>query len=290
MDYFQFKTKELRDLAWVIRSPFMIFDEQLSLEDGFCEHEFNNMLPLLQKLDQNPSDLFSHLGELRSPYLGHYYEKLVQFWLMHSEDIELVANNIQLVENGNTLGEIDFIVKRNNRYEHWEVAVKFYLGYEHEIWIGPNPVDRLDLKLNRMFSHQLKMTETEAGKRLLQKLGIDELDRKCLVKGYLYYPLNKEFAAPQVSSVFHARSWWTYHKSLNYPMKDLFLARKEKRDWLSPSIFKEEDLIRQEQLIQKLSSRKNRKPQLFAFLKKEGAHYYEEFSSFISLDNWPDKI
>lgn len=55
---------------------------------------------------------------------------------------------------------IGFLAKnrKTEHYEHWEVAVKFYLLHQG-CWYGPNAEDRLDIKLDHMLNHQLPLSQ-----------------------------------------------------------------------------------------------------------------------------------
>jgi hypothetical protein len=188
--------------------------------------------------------------------LGVYFEKLITFWFEQSPDHELLyhglairqstapsdarespnspqkQNQITNVQNGNTtLGECDFLVfdKLNQRIQHWEVAVKFYLGVPHEqdiVWLGPNLKDRLDKKIRHTLAHQLPLSGTReateaikdallcssgapalsgAAKRAIGSLvpaanNADAIVRILWLKGALYQP------KPQVSQMITALS------------------------------------------------------------------------------------
>jgi hypothetical protein len=293
MDYFQYKHKEVRDLAWVIRSPFLICEEGQSYQDDFCQHHFKLMEDYLGYLDRKPSELFSVLGELRSPYLGHYFEKLCFFWVRKDPELKLIANNIQVKAKGRTLGEIDLIVESEGRTEHWELAVKFYLATGNaknfKDWVGPNPVDRFDLKLNKIKSRQLELSSTAEAARELEKYGISQLCKKYFIKGYLYYSLNKDQEPFIMANPYHNRSWWLYEDQIDL-LRNKELVRKEKRQWLSQNLFQEEDLVPFSRIPNLLRSRKLLKPQLFSIVEKQGKEFVEISSGFIALRNWPEKI
>ena len=52
-----------------------------------------------------------------------------------------------------TAGEIDLLVERAGEVLHLELAVKFYLSTsgsaQWDTWVGVDPVDRLDIKLDK---------------------------------------------------------------------------------------------------------------------------------------------
>ncbi|EKO3433211.1 DUF1853 family protein [Vibrio fluvialis] len=95
--------------------------------------------------------------------LGFLYQYLCQQLFTATQRYNAVSEEIQLNDEGRTLGSIDFIVKnrKTEQYEHWEVAVKFYLLHQG-LWYGPNAQDRLDLKLAHMLEHQLPLSASDA--------------------------------------------------------------------------------------------------------------------------------
>jgi len=97
--------------------------------------------------------------------LGHLAEKVVSQLITHSTNYHLLHENIQLIENKNTLGELDFIVKEieGRQLIHLELAYKFYL-YDPSIssnqvdnWIGPNRNDSLREKLHKLKTKQFHL-------------------------------------------------------------------------------------------------------------------------------------
>lgn len=111
----------------------------------------------LQHLPLTITDALSYQG---NPRLGFLYQHLCTDLLARSSRYTVELEELQLNrENGQTLGAIDLILRNNvdNSYEHWEVAIKFYLLHKGT-WYGPNAHDQLDKKLGRMLTHQLKMS------------------------------------------------------------------------------------------------------------------------------------
>jgi hypothetical protein len=148
----------------------------------------------LQALDRDAAPLLAYLGDARDGRLGLYFERLWQFFLDRDPAVELVAHNLPVHEDGRTLGEFDCIYYCRQRqcHVHLELAVKFYLqrpgadGSEWPDWVGPNMVDRLDHKLQRLFRHQLLLGDCAAARPVLSRLGIDALQRELEIKGRLF--------------------------------------------------------------------------------------------------------
>ncbi len=134
---------------------------------------------------------FSGLRTIESPiYLNHsrlgfvYQDVCAQLFKL-SDTYQIEAEEIQLFEQKKTIGAIDFIIRnlQNSQLEHWEVAVKFYLLHDSK-WFGPNAADRLDIKLDRMLNHQLKMSSTQSFIDLYPKW--NPIKPKLLMQGRLH--------------------------------------------------------------------------------------------------------
>ena len=92
--------------------------------------------------------------------LGQYFEDVHAVWLQVESKFQVLAENLVLRGPSGTFGEIDsLLTDTDGQVVHREVAVKYYLGVEddphHSNWIGPRTVDRLDLKLTKMRTHQI---------------------------------------------------------------------------------------------------------------------------------------
>ena len=78
--------------------------------------------------------------------------------------INFIQHSIQIIEAKNTLGEIDFLVRNQatKQIEHWEVALKYYLGESNlqlMHWYGLNRSDTLLRKLNHFSKKQFQFTQ-----------------------------------------------------------------------------------------------------------------------------------
>lgn len=121
-----------------------------------------------------------------NPRLGFLYQYLCTELLTNSPQYSLLEEEIQINKpSGQTLGAIDLILRNNHtkKNEHWEVAIKFYLLHQG-VWYGPNAHDQLDKKLDRMLSHQLKMSSTS--EFLEQYPQYTDLQEQLLIQGRLY--------------------------------------------------------------------------------------------------------
>ena len=172
----------MRDLAWTIQSPGLLDPAYKQyqpspggdgaarpvaavIDDGWCERQFLQHRQWLRGLDADPRGLIEWLKPhydsfgkpLSNPRLGYYFESLVEFWLRYGCAYQPLIAHLPVKDAQRTVGEFDYLFMDSARQavQHWEVAVKFYLHHEDAngriLWYGPNPRDRLDLKLQRFF-------------------------------------------------------------------------------------------------------------------------------------------
>lgn len=159
-------------------------------------------IPLFQEKTASPFDLSNTVR------LGSYVEQLVFYQLENTENVQILAKNEQIIENKNTLGEIDCLLKYNEVPIHIEIAYKFYL-YDDEVggnflekWIGPNKRDSLVLKLNKVKEKQFPLLCHKACVPLLKKLNLAplEIKQQAYFKAQLFVPYQKEIQLKQINS------------------------------------------------------------------------------------------
>lgn len=198
----------------------------------------------LHDLDRQPQALYDCLNELSSTRLGLYFEKLWQFFIAQDPDLSLISHNLAIYNNKQTLGEFDLIYFCHQRQQHihLELALKFYLWHPAAVipteplshWLGPNAVDRFDLKLNRLLNHQTRLSKTEAGQAALQQLNIDNIEAELALKGRLFYSSNHHQPQPPLSSS-HLRGRWLHFKEFIKPQNTAYDWQLLTRDnWISP--------------------------------------------------------
>ncbi|MFB9133561.1 DUF1853 family protein [Vibrio olivae] len=200
--------------------------------------------PALFELEQSaPFTSFEHLGLSQqrpeamvyqgNPRLGFVYQYLCDQVLKHSSQFEVVEQEIQLNQNGKTLGAIDFIVRdhQQSQLQHWEVAIKFYLLHG-DSWYGPNAHDRLDKKLQRMLEHQLTLTQHPAF--IEQYPDYQHLFTQLLMQGRLYTNPFSAQAVPQYClghklNSSQIQGYWCYSHQWHHIGEPLFAL--EKHQW-----------------------------------------------------------
>lgn len=221
-----------RNLLWALATPDIAPEFPLpwlpehrrrQLHQFFCSpHIATRLRPKLE----------ASLQTLNSHRLGVYFEQLWDFAFTHHPDYTLLARNLAIRSEGQTLGELDFVVRHlpDNAVEHWEVAVKFYLRVDDH-WVGPGLRDRLDIKLARMRDHQLPVARSRPGLEALRHLEL-RLDRQwTLMPGRLFTPLAAPAQGPQASRYWWATSALFLQYFLTGPRHWLPL---QKTSWLAP--------------------------------------------------------
>ncbi len=237
-------------LHWAIASPPLLAASQLPTAQSFSAVEFH------QLWQRWPVGLATEPESIGHGRLGRQFEALWQYWLRGNPDWQLCAANLPVRDwarvaasdehkpVGRVLGELDLLVHSvtDNITEHWELAVKFYLGVgdtrQPQHWLGPNLTDTLASKMRRL-QHQLAITETPAGLATLAAAGVVVSAHRAIVKGRLYYPLFNREEPPAAADSAHLRGvwatateWrqWLQHHVQSRPLSARLFPR---RDWLS---------------------------------------------------------
>ncbi len=248
------KTPEVADLAWAIGSSSLVAPEFADLcegvpprisDDDWCKAQLHAMRDELRGMDENPSQLRALIASRKDQRLGAYFEDLLGFWLEASSAYELIAHRLAVRVDGRTLGEFDFIVRDrvSGEYEHWEVAVKFYLGLSPDApwsqWIGPGRQDTLEKKLRHLSGKQLRLTERPETRARLEALGIDDIHPRLFLKGRLFYPamaparFKPECQVPQGVNPEHLSGWWCTESQFQANGNDHEWQPLTKFDWLT---------------------------------------------------------
>jgi uncharacterized protein len=240
-DYFEpwlkYQHSIVRQLAFCIASPNIIqshphelvIQNHFDLHDtAFWQQQFIAFQTRLNELDQNPSPLIEFLQQLKSTRLGLRFEYLFWFWLQDEANqyYQLIQHSIQIIEGKNTRGEIDFLVlnRKTQQIEHWEVALKYYLG-EADLhlarWYGLNRSDTLFRKLNHFSEKQFQFSQ------VLDR----EIEKKwAVLKGQLYLPdFNHTAPLPVWINPQRRLGQWGYHIK-----KDLY--RLQRHEWICPDL------------------------------------------------------
>ena len=298
-----FENPSVRDLAWVIASPTMLqthVPRRPVFSTRDCSDAFAKALAKLQQLEEDPAPLLSYLEQFDGHRVGRYFEALTHYWLQHLAGLEVVANNLQLRDGKQTVGEIDFLFRENEQLIHWEVAVKYYLqlvpGCEEHEFIGPNTADNLESKMKRLFEEQLlRSTEQNLTRALGNLDGTDSIKRQAFIKGWLFYRGYPETSGsfPSLLNPDHLKGFWIHHGEDELPteIQGALWTVLEKPYWLAPKLSATTDgLITRDQLELLLKSHFNTKesPLLVAQLEPCESGYLERLRGFVVSPQWPN--
>lgn len=300
-DYNGYHQRCVRDLAWAIASPPLLERDDPGLQwpdSDDCRRQLQEDAAWLAALDRDPRPLQDYC-ERHSGYgrgLGRYFETLLAFRFERDEHYRLLAHNLPVYSAGRTLGAPDFIVRdrATGRVVHIEVAVKFYLAHSpaggRVEWVGPDPRDRLAIKLQHLIEQQCALTTQPAAQAALRARGISAVDeRRVIMKGRLFYPLDAVPAAaiedPGIAA-HHLRGNWCHASSLpRIPGGDHWRwVRLPRLMWLS-ELKKSDQMpsINNEELGLFFRSQPVFRPQCYAAL--EGGR--ERCRLFVVPDSWP---
>jgi hypothetical protein len=213
------------------------------------------------ELDKSPETFLEDLKKRLPPstLLGRYFEALLSFWIREYLRPEVFHSGVPVHERERsesgqgrkTVGEFDFLFQlpQGPQAFHWEASVKFYLfsgetpeqARQMSFYHGTYLKDRLDIKVHRIFDHQLKLSENREAKPLLERLGLAHLETRAWVKGVLFYPSQsdwKNHEHPPEISAHHSRGWWTEADVLDVPVQGLEnrWVLLPKYRWLSPVV------------------------------------------------------
>lgn len=195
----------LAQLAWAIGSPPLLntaLHPHAALTAAEAAHWWQQWQPTA------PPPASDHIR------LGSDFEQLWQCWLSEHPRWQLLAHNLPIRESNRTLGEFDLLVRdrETGEQEHWELAVKFYLGYgnldQPQSWHGPKFRDRLDHKLRHLRDDQLCWKDRPAGQACLVAQGLAPQRSRAIVKGRLCYPLAQADADANFAASGHEKGLW----------------------------------------------------------------------------------
>lgn len=275
----------------------------------------DKLLAQWQGQDAYQHALIEQLAAQKSTRLGLYYENLWRFYLNYRQGTELLAHNLQVNDENQTVGEFDFIYRdlASNHLVHMETAVKFYLGVAAPAgsntqvssrwcqWVGPGLQDRLDIKLLQLRERQLRLQESPAAVSLLLQHNIEPpLMPELQMAGRLFYPASG-LPAPSGACANHQRGVWfavddylQMAKGANKPAD--FVVLLNRNEWFAP-LHEQCDLIQTRLItqtdftkqLQRQYQEKAFTPFQIADVAQGPSGYLEVRRVFIVPNNWLDR-
>lgn len=313
---YDFRHPAVRDLAWVMRSPSLVIACRDAasefISDEYCASVYESNTDWLQQLDRSPADLLEFLSRRPCSRLGYYFEDLVAYWLKQRISDGYFESHIKVSENNRDVGEFDFLFRHNNCYFHWETAVKFYLYWRNNsakvTWFGPNANDTLEKKLDKLLSHQIRMSELAESKTILQNRGIEvaNLDAGIFLKGYLFYPLEQDLAdikfmaAKCQISPDHLTGWWVSVDKLSDSVFEALSGDSlgwqtlPRRKWLAPQVYHPDEASKRLQSnlevvesLQKHFRESGESRMIAGYAADSEGCWREQTRGFVVSQNWP---
>ncbi|MCD8530091.1 MAG: DUF1853 family protein, partial [Saccharospirillaceae bacterium] len=177
--YFALPGQHQRDLIWSLFGPPLLDCDWSPAQQPWLPHDWQRLA----------TEVSRHAPAFSSPRLGLIFEQLWQEYLQLS-DIRFQAN-VQIIDQGKTLGELDLLLDKGGQQWHLELALKFYLGYGNEQgqhWIGPNRADLLVHKIRHTRDHQLLLRRHPYTQQQLSALDWQPQASLSVMRGCLFYP------------------------------------------------------------------------------------------------------
>lgn len=178
--------------------------------------------------------------------LGNRLERFFSYIINQSNDYELIAENLQIIEHKTTIGELDFILldKTTNEINHVELATKIYL-YDPEIddelfrWIGPNKRDSLCRKTAKLKEKQFPLLYHPKTINLLdqQHINYKKISQKICFKARLFMPYKLKDDVPEYVMSKNIKGYYLKvydFLAINHTDNKFFMPLKQ--DWMMDSI------------------------------------------------------
>ncbi|GAB5538851.1 MAG: hypothetical protein Salg2KO_09540 [Salibacteraceae bacterium] len=196
----------------------------------------------LQELEVIKSPDFAMPSTLR---LGHLVERTVAEVFRASENYSILFENLQVVTDGKTIGELDLIVqeKSSGQLTHVEIAYKFYLldpsisNDPIKNWIGPNRNDTLYEKLGKLKTKQFPLLHHPEVAKSMGKENVKRCEQALCFMAHLFVPRNSNVNIPADLSHAIRGDYLTFEDffQLDHSGKQYHIPKKT--DWgIDPSL------------------------------------------------------
>lgn len=287
--------QHVRTLAWLLDAPDLLdagATEWAGRVASFGPVEVSTE-QWLSTLDRSPRPLHDYLGKHPFARLGRYAEQLIAFYLAHCD--LLFAHGVQVRAGKNdTIGEFDFLLRRDDALVHWEFATKLYLleangqGQRADYFVGPNLADTLGAKVRKIMDQQLALSQHPAAQA---HLPLPIVAAQALVKGWLFYQGRTPVPAhPPGISAAHCRGFWCALKDVGKLDAEHYMVLP-RLSWLAPAKTTAEQVLDRAGLNQVLEEHflGNASPVLIALLGPKGKWLLEKDRGFIVPDDWQSR-
>ncbi len=246
----------------------------------------------LDKLTQFELDIneiknfdFSQLDITQKLPLGKRIEGFFEFYIQQSTNYDLIKSNIQIINNNETLGELDFLLydKRAKKYLHVEHIYKYYLyddSCENEIdrFIGPNRDDTFAKKIAKLKDKQLPLLYKNETQTYLDAIDTNAIEQKVCFKGNIYVP--RHLLGKDIPIINNAciRGFYINHETFleqkQFRDYEYFLPQRE--DWVS-DCKTNKIWITFDEVIDEINLFLNHKKSTLVWMKKAKENRYQSF-------------
>tara|TARA_R110002049_G_scaffold4601_5_gene32006 strand:+ start:17587 stop:18360 length:774 start_codon:yes stop_codon:yes gene_type:complete len=172
----------------------------------------------------NEERLVAFLSDKVTRRVGHYFENLVHYYLVHHADYSDIRHSLQIRDGNRTIGELDFVYRdADARHVHLETAVKFYLYVAGQRvigshYIGPNARDTLERKTQRLHQHQLPLSDLEMARIRIGAGALEPITKSNWVRGMIFYRPGEPVStgASSILAPGHPRGVWIRESELDW--------------------------------------------------------------------------
>lgn len=187
--------KLINDLAWAIECPCLVsnldYHNPYLLADDWFQQQISNNHALLLEQDKSPHLIQAYLSKMPTFRLGLYFENLIAYWFFIHPEFEIIHQNLIISSETRTIGEFDLILREtaSQKVIHVEIAVKFFLEISFSkktYWLGPNLIDSLDTKFDKLVNKQIKLSSNNEALSVLKKNNIQIDEHWIILKGRLF--------------------------------------------------------------------------------------------------------
>lgn len=235
---------------WLVKSP-TLFDKGLVTELGYepflfplapQQIDFDELAQAFRQREQNNRKQHYHLP------LGKYAETIFVKHFDKDNSFEFLQQNVQIKQDNRTIGEVDFILKKDKKIIHCELAVKFYLLYKNPSnpshWIGPNAKDNLANKLEKNIN-SFNLTRDKKFKHFFP---LQPTNHEWLIKGcWFYNPTQDKECFPFANINGEHGVWLHKHQIEQFVDAKHHFYEPSKIEWIA-SDFEDKTLFNKEAL------------------------------------------
>ncbi|WCO03233.1 DUF1853 family protein [Psychroserpens ponticola] len=216
----------------------------------------NPVLGLKQLQFQNYDTFLFKRSLEKKLRLGLLAEQFVFNQLEQLENCRILAENLQIQKEKQTLGELDALIEFDKGSIHLEIVYKFYLydatlgTSEIEQWIGPNRNDSLIEKITKLKDKQLPLLYSSNCESALNELDLNNqsFQQNVLFKAQLFTPYLKPANFNQLNNACVCGFYMNKAQLNDFntckfhipPKLDWFLNTEHSVNWLNFESFKTE--------------------------------------------------